>query len=326
VNSRVLRTAVALAGVCLLVLLVRRIGAATIADMLRRVGWSFGLVAVIYAVHTGLRGVALWQTLPDGALPLGDVVRIRFGTEGLEMLTLTGPFVAEPAKGWLLHRGGVDAARAFGAVAAEYLLYNLTAAWMAGASLSLLLSRDALPSALRAPALGLIVAIALVTTGSVVAAITGVGLIAPALRAIVGIIAPQHAAAVLTRVMPIEAVLVSFLHDRPARLAAVVAVEAAGHALLAIEIRVVLAALGFPGGWTVPLVVEGAVKFIGGIFFFVPGQVGVSESVYAVLMTAMGLPAAAGVTMALVRRARALVIGGIGFVLLVYKEKISMGN
>jgi uncharacterized membrane protein YbhN (UPF0104 family) len=65
---------------------------------------------------------------------------------------------------------------------------------------------------------------------------------------------------------------------------------------------------------TTAFIVEGTVKCIGAIFFFVPGQLGVSEGIYAVLLPAVGLPAAAGVTMALVRRARALVVGTIGFV------------
>jgi hypothetical protein len=309
-----------IAGVFVLVLLVRHVGTSTILDMLRRVGWGFALVAALYAVHTALRGVALWQTMPEGALPIGRVIRIRFGTEGLEMLTLTGPFVAEPAKGWLLHRSGIDIPRAFGAVATEYLLYNLTAAWMAAASLLLLLWREALPIGLRGPAQGLIAAIALLTAGCIVAGITAVGLIAPSVRLIMRVVAPRHIQAVLGRIEPIEVVLVSFLHERPGRLAGVLAVEVAGHLLLALEIWVVLTALGFRITWADPLILEGAVKFIGALFFFVPGQLGVSESIFAVLTAAIGFPAAAGLTMALVRRVRALVIGGIGFALLASRD------
>jgi hypothetical protein len=318
-KSRIVRTGLVIAGLCVLALLARSIGTATIVDMLRRVGWGFAIVALLYAAHTALRGVALWQAM-EGALPVGRVVRIRFGAEGLEMLTLTGPFVAEPAKAWLLHRSGLDVARSFGAVAAEYLLYNLTGAWMAAASLLLLLSRETLPRALTGPAQGLVVGIAIFTAGSLFAAITGVGLIAPGLRAILGVLAPRHLPEVLERIVPIEAVLVSVLHDNPARLAAIVVVEALGHALLALEIWVVFAFLGVETAWTTLVIIEGAVKFITIVFFFVPGQLGVSEGLYAIVMGVLGLPAAAGVTTALVRRARALAIGGIGFALLVSRD------
>jgi len=110
-----------------------------------------------------------------------------------------------------------------------------------------------------------------------------------------------------------EGVLVAVLHDDPRRLAAMLAVELAGHALLAIEIMVALDALRLDAGLGSAFVIEGAVKWIGALFFFVPGQVGVSEGIYAMLLPAVGLPAAAGVTIALVRRARALIVGGLGF-------------
>jgi hypothetical protein len=311
-NKRIIRAVLAILGACVLVLLARSIGVSNLLTMLRRVGWGFWIVVVLYGLHTALRGVALWLTLDD-ALPVGQVVRIRFGTEGVEMLTLTGPFVAEPAKGWLLHRAGLDPARAFGTVAAEYLLYNLTAAWMAAASLELLLWQGLLPSSLDWPAKAIIVAVLLLTTGTLIASVTGVGLIAPAIRATAGAVAPRQTSLLLERVVPVETVLVAILHERPARLAAVIGVEVAGHALLALEIWVVTAFLGFSIPITAPLIVEGAVKFIGTLFFFVPGQLGVNEGAYALLITAIGLPPAAGVTLALVRRARALVIGGIGF-------------
>jgi len=148
--------------------------------LLRQVGWWwFWAVVALYAVHTALRGVALWQALPTDRISLGRVVAIRFGTEGLEMLTLTGPFVAEPAKAWLLHRRGLHGAAAAGAVAAEYLLYNLTAAWMAAIGLSVLLARGVLPLALRIPAEGMLAGTIILTAGCAVAAISGKGIIAP---------------------------------------------------------------------------------------------------------------------------------------------------
>jgi hypothetical protein len=302
-------------GLTALVLIIRQIGPGTIAGMIRQIGWWFWAITLIYAAHTALRGVALWQTLPVGALPLLEVVGIRLGAEGVEMLTLTGPFLAEPAKAWLLHRRGIDGAGAFGAVAAEYLLYNLTAAWMGAGALAILLSKGALPGALIVPAKGLLAAVAALTIGCVIAGITGRGLVAPAVGAIARRVAPRHAAAVAAHVIPAEGVLVSVLHDDPRGLAALLAVELAGHALLALEILVTLGALGLHAGPGSAFVIEGAVKWIGALFFFVPGQVGVSEGIYAVLLPAMGLPAAAGVTIALVRRARALAVGGVGFLL-----------
>jgi len=306
---------VLLGGLTALVLVVRHIGAATIAGMIRQVGWSLATITLLYALHTALRGVSLWQTLPAGTISLRDVIGIRFCAEGLEMLTLTGPFLAEPAKAWLLYRQGLAGASAFGAVAAEYLLYNLTAAWMAAAALSFLVARRVLPPVLNVPAEIMLAGVACLTIGCIIAGITGRGLVAPSVRAAARLVAPRHADTLVSRVEPPEAVLVSVLHDDPRRLAAVLAVEFAGHALLALEIAVALDALGLHAGVFLAFVIEGAVKCIGALFFFVPGQVGIAEGVYAVLLPVLGLPAAAGVTIALIRRVRALAVGAAGLLL-----------
>jgi Lysylphosphatidylglycerol synthase TM region len=306
--------AAVIAGAAALALIVRLIGVATIAGLLRQVGWWFWLSVLIYAGNIALRGLALWRVLPAGAIPLRHVIAIRFGVEGVEMLTLTGPFVAEPAKAWLLHRQGLDGPEAVGAVAAEYLIYDLVAAWMAAAALSVLLLRGALPHALRVPAVGMLAAVAVLTLGCVIAAVTGKGLVVPVARTLARLVGRAHeAAAVLARVDEAERVLVSVLHDDPRRLAAVLAAELAAHGLLVVEIMLLLGALGLLAGLGTAFVLEGAVKCIGALFFFVPGQLGVSEGIYALLLPLVGLPAAAGVTIILLRRARALAVGAAGF-------------
>src|SRR5260221_613200 len=175
-------------GLTALALIVRHIGLATIAGLLRQVGWSFWWIVLIYAAHTALRGLALWRT--------------------------------------------------------------------------------------------------------------------------------RRADAAVAAVQRIEGVLVGVLKDDPRRLATLLAVELASHALLALEVLVTLHAIGVYPGLRSAFVIEGGVKWIGTLFFFVPGQVGVSEGMYALLLPAVGLPAAAGVTIALIRRARALTVGGLGFLLI----------
>lgn len=311
--QRYLHVAVLAAAVVALALIVRHIGALLILRMLRQVGWTFVLVVALYALHTGLRGVALWQTLPPRSIPLRTIVRIRFGAEGVEMLTLTGPFMAEPAKAWLLHRHGLDGPDAVGAVVTEYLLYNLTSSWVAGWALSLLLVRGMLPRVLQVPAEIMLVSVLLLTGGCAIAAVTGRGLIRPALSPVLRALAPLRADAILGNIGSGEARLVSVLHDDPVRLGKLIAVELASHALLAMEIVAILGALGFHPGLLDSFVVEGAAKTIGALFFFVPGQLGVAEGIFSVLLPVIGLPAAAGVTISLVRRARALAVGGVGF-------------
>jgi uncharacterized membrane protein YbhN (UPF0104 family) len=113
------------------------------------------------------------------------------------------------------------------------------------------------------------------------------------------------------KVAPIERALVDVLHVHHRRCAEVLAIETAAHLLLILEVWVVLRALGFSGALHA-LIIEGGAKLIGLVFAFVPGQVGAAESVYVLLVRAVGVPAAVGLTLALVRRVRSLLVGAIG--------------
>jgi hypothetical protein len=309
-RSRIARTLLLVGGASVLVVLIGRVGIGVIADMLRRVGWAILAVSALYAVHVAARAAALWRSLPPPPLSYADVLRVRLSGEAVEMLTLSGPFIAQPMQGWLLTRRGFSGADAYGGVALEYLLYCVVSAWMAAAALAMLLARGVLAGAMHAPVVGLIAVTIAFTVGFFIAAFTGAGLIVPIVRRLGPIVGRDRAESAALRLDPVERVLVSFMHDRPARLAEVFAIEAGGHALLALEIWVVVRALGLHVAPVDPFIVEGSTKFIGVVFFFIPGQVGVSESVYTLPFEAIGLPAAAGLTMALVRRIRALIVAG----------------
>ncbi|HZT76934.1 MAG TPA: lysylphosphatidylglycerol synthase domain-containing protein [Vicinamibacterales bacterium] len=270
---RLLRIALLVVGVAVLFVLVRNVGVATIAGLLRQVGWAFLVVSALYFTHVCVRAAALWRV--TGGLRYRDVLRIRLYGEAVEMLTFTGPFLAEPTKGVMLTRHGLSRADAIRGVGLEYGLYTLTSAWMAVFALSLLVSTHALPAALHQPVLFVIGGMIVVTVAAAIAAATG-------------------------RV-PIGA----------ARGAEVIAIEFLGQALLAAEIFVTVRVLGYAFTSLQSVLVEGAVKFISVAFFFVPGQIGAQESVYTLIFQAMGLPGAVGLTMALVRRVRALIVAAI---------------
>ena len=290
------------AGVGVLIVLVRQVGLETIADLLRRVGPAFAIVSLLYFAHISIRAAALWRCIVT--LPFWHVLKVRLSGEAIEMLTFTGPFLAEPAKAWLLTKRGVSGVDAFGGVAIEYLLYTLTSAWMSMIALSLLLAHAGLTPPLRAAATGVLAAASAVTAGFAVAAATGVGLIVPVLRRF-------GATAAAARVDPIERMLVGFMRGQPRRLAQVLVLESIGQTLLVLEIFIVVRGLGFAFSASQSFIVEGAVKFISVAFFFVPGQIGASEGIYTLLFASLGLPGAVGLTMMLCRRLRALIVAAV---------------
>jgi hypothetical protein len=307
------------AGVGVIVVMVVRTGPALLMEMLHRVGWNVATVVMLYAGHVGLRALALWRVVVRRPARFVDVLRVRLSAEAVEVLTYTGPFLAEPAKGWLLVRHGMPAAEAFAAVATEYLLYTTLSAALALTAFSLLVAYGMVPVLFRPAALAIAAAMAAFIGAVCYAAATGVGLIVPIVRASGVIIGRRRAARAAEVIDPVERVLVSFLHDQPARLGEVLAIEAVAQSLLMLEICVVLASLGAAFSVREPLIIEGGGKLTVIAFFFIPGQVGAAEAVSASLLRAVGLPASAGLTLAFVRRIRSVCVASAG--LLVFARR-----
>jgi hypothetical protein len=308
---RTLRVLLLVAGISVIGLLIRQTGPRVIWTMLLRVGWRVPVVAGIYAMYLGTRALALWRAAPAGVVRLRDALRVRVSGDVIEALTFTGPIFAEPAKGWFLMQYGLTATDAFATVVVEFVLYDVATSVLEIAALSLLLAGGALPEAVRTGAMVLLVIPIAFLAACAWAAITGVGVIVPILRWSRVVVGASAAGWATDKVAPIERVLVDVLHVHHRRCAEVVAIETAAHLLLILEVWVVLRALGFSGALHA-LIIEGGAKLIGLVFAFVPGQVGAAESVYVFLARAVGVPAAAGLTLALVRRVRGLLIGAIG--------------
>jgi uncharacterized protein (TIRG00374 family) len=303
-------------GLSVVAFLVWHAGPRLVWEMLVRAGWSFLAVVGVYAVHVGLRAAALWRTVVAGGVRFADVLRIRLSGEAVETLTFTGPFLAEPAKGWLLTRRGLSTADAFAAVVTEYLLYTVISSCLAIIALSLLLARSTPAPAVQSAVVVIIALMVGFLAAFAFAAITGIGLIVPILRlsrVLIGAGRAERAATEFTRV---EDGIIRFLHDYRGRLTEVLAIETAAHLLLVLEIWIVFVALGASRSWNPPFIIEGGTKFVTIAFAFVPGQLGASEGVYAWLADAMGLPMAIGLALALLRRLRGLIVATAGVVAL----------
>lgn len=283
--------------------------------LLTQVGWRLLIISAIYAGYVAMRAAALWRVMLDSPAPYLDVLRVRLSAEAIEMLTFTGPFLAEPAKGWLLIQRGTPTSAAFATVIIEYLIYSVVSSCLAIAALLLLLMRHALPIAVR-PAAGLIVILSIAFIAAFVfASSSGIGLIVPILRAGRAIVG-ERASQMAEQFQRVEIVIIDFLHGHIRRLAEVFAIETAAHALLVIEVWAVIVVLGLSLSWMQAIVIEGGVKFVGIAFAFIPGQFGASEGTYELLTKAIGLPAAIGLTIALVRRLRGVLVAVVGLIVL----------
>lgn len=308
------RVAFLLLGLALLVYLVLQLGLAAVLEMLGRIGWTAVPIALVYAVFQSLRAVALARSVTsDRSLRFRDALWIRLSGEAVQFLTFTGPFLAEPAKALLLKGRGLKATEGFAATLTEYLSYTFMAATLSVGALWWMLAQGMVSGGVRAAAIAML---------AVMAAFLGTAAIAIATRThLLGAVLERVARlpVVRTRLRPdmpqvhrVEDLLLGILHDDPPRFARILLVEVAATAAHIAELYVILRALELGAGLGTVVLIEGATKFIGLAFFFIPGQVGASEGAHTIVFEAVGLPAAAGFTVPFIRRIRSAVVAALG--------------
>ena len=224
-------------------------------------------------------------------------VAATLGGDAVGYLTWAGPLTGEPLKAYLI-RDLVPVTLGLTAGAAERLLYNATATMVILVAAALVLPPQWS---------GLLLAVALSL---------GVGLLAwRAHRARRQDAAFPAGAAVGSRGM-IAAIAHDLWRERPAALAAILAIELAQHALLMSEAYVMLVALDAQPSLKTVVVFEGLIKSMNVVGGLVPAHLGIPEGGTALLAGALGLGASYGLGLAIMRRVRATFWGAVGLLLL----------
>ena len=311
----------ALAGVALLIVVVRQVGVAEIAADVRRVGWG---IVLIIAIGGGrfLARAAAWRLCFEtpSSLSLGDAFRAVIGGDALGNVTPLGPLVGEPAKAALV-RGRAPLGAAVTALAIENVLYTLSAAAMIAAGMAALLLRFELPAAVRGLGLASLAATALLFAVALVLLWRQPALVSRALHAVPPL--RRHAA----RARTLESEIYTFASRHRAAVPALAAAEIGFHALGVAEAYLTLWLLS---GAAPPLLtaflLETANRLIAVLFKVVPLRIGVDEAATGFLaQQVLGLGARTGISTAVVRRIRVLFWAILGGLVLV-RQGVSPGT
>ena len=311
--------AAAVAGVALFVYFVQRFGVGEIADGIRRVGWLFLVVVALAGLRFAARGMA-WRGCLEGThrLTPGRAFQAVVAGDTIGNLTLLSLLASEPAKA-LFVRDREPMSRTLAALAVENLFYTLSAALViAGGALALVLR-------LRTADTWWLAGVALVTALIVLISLVHV-IIWRQVRVASGTVdavgrrglAPRLVARWADRVRRVEDRVYALYPREPGRLIRLACWELSFHALAVLEIYVVLSVLSA----IVPtlldaFVLESTNRGIIVVFKAIPMRIGVDEAGTAAFAELLGFGATAGVTLAIVRKARMLVWMTVGVVFLV---------
>jgi hypothetical protein len=302
------------AGVALFGYLVAQLGPAAVLEMLGRIGWGAVPIALAYSAYQCVRAGALSASVTSArSLRFRDSLWIRLSGEAVQFLTFTGPFLAEPAKAWLLKGRGLTSTEGFAATLTEYLSYTITAAVLSAAALGWLLAYGIPPGAAKTVATILLCLMIAFLVSAAVAITRRIHLLGAILERLAALpLVRRRLRPNMKEVHRVEDLLLEVMHDRPVRFARILALEVTSHALHVFELYLIVRALELGAGMGTAALIEGAAKFVGLAFFFVPGQVGASEGTHSLIFDLVGLPAVAGFTVPFVRRIRSVVVAAVG--------------
>ena len=308
-SRRLLHIIASLAGLGLFILLFYRLGPRDILALLRQIGWGFAGILFIYGAQLLVRAAALSHCLPDQSRPrFRELLRVRLIGETIRGLTLTGPFISEPATAWLIKKQGVKTSEAAAATIAEYVAHSFVSAFLTILAVMYFRQYTSKIKELHVAALVLMYgSTAYLAIAALVLCrrVYFIGSIAMALGHIPGL--QRRIGGNLEQVRRMEDALLFVLRDRPVVLMRLMALEITAHALLILETYWAMISMRLNASFLTALVAEGMTKLANVALF-----VGATEGAYAVLFLALGLPAAAGFTLSLLKRVRSLAIGLIG--------------
>jgi Lysylphosphatidylglycerol synthase TM region len=298
------------AGVALFVWIVRAVGSREVLDGFRQIGWGLAIVVILGGLRFATRAMA-WMLCfePPYGLSFRDAFGAVVAGDALGNITPLGPIVGEPTKAAFV-RSRVALGPTLTALAIENVLYTLSVAAMIAVGMMALLFRFKLPGELREISEVAIAGVALIFA-------TSLWLVwkQPAILSRAAALLPGSSAR-LERIRALEQQVYTFASRRGTAMVPLLGCELAFHVLGVLEAHVTLWMMqGFPPALLTSFLVETVNRLITVAFKFVPMQVGVNEAGSALLTQVLGLGAAPGATLAVVRKVRTLCWIAVGMVL-----------
>ncbi len=341
---------VAIVGVALLLYTIRRVGWSDVVAGVASVGWWFTLVVILGASRMSFRalawracatpfdstgfaseaslaqgrpvdsraagdaGAALAQDKPgSGELTFGQAFGAILAADAMGNLTPLGLLASEPTK-ILMTRARITTVTSVASVAIENAFYIASVLVVLLAGTWFFFQRADVP-----PRLQLIAQLIVVSV--VITAVAGLWA-ARSQPAVLSRLAPLVTKLAGTSAMPVEAVrdiesrIYGVLQWPLARIARALLWETAFHVAAVAEVWLVLRLL--PGGAQSTLVdaflMESTGRFVMIAFKFVPYRLGIDEAGSGAVAQVLGLNPATGVTLALVRRLRIIVLNVFGLI------------
>jgi hypothetical protein len=316
-----LAVAAGLGGLALFVWSIRLAGAQAVIGGFRRLGVGFVAILVLGGIRHLLRAQAWRLSIePPDRIGLGAAFGAYLAGDSLGNITPFGFLISEPSK-IVLSKDKLRPTISIAALAIENLFYGGGVVIMLLAGTAALLLSFPVTGGLREVSVAMLI-------GTVVAAVAAIWIVATrrpvTSRFVDGLIRRNIARSLLeplsVHVLEFERRIYGFARRQPRRVLPIVGLELGYHATAVLEIWIALPLiLGRSPGLLNAFVLEYTNRTITILFQFVPMWIGVDEAGTGLVAAALGLNPAAGVTLALARKARITVWTALGLGVLLHR-------
>jgi hypothetical protein len=307
-GRKLLMAGLGLAGLAFSIYLVWYFGVGIVAEQVATLGAILPAVLLVTGVRFPMQAAG-WRLAIAPRLRPGwtESIVATLASDALGYLTFAGPVAGEPVKAYLMrHRVPLRHAIVTGAV--ERTIYSGMSAVVMLIGLVLAGMRVPGTNWLRWTAVAVAGLAAFYLLVRAVLAAGRRGSRAPRAGDYPqGVPGSRQSAMGETR-----AVIADLWHERPAALVGIVITSAGQHIMLVAEAYLMLAALGAEPTLTLVLIFEGLNKAVNAAGTFIPGRLGVFEGGNALLAGALGVGATFGLSLSIMRRARAVIWGAAG--------------
>jgi putative ABC transport system permease protein len=311
-----------LLGLGLLIYVINRVGVQPLFDALLRIGFGFFVIVGLSGLRHVLRTISMRAAVPaeHRRITFRQAFAARLGGEAISFLTFTGPLLGEATKVALL-RKRVPLTYGVPALVVDNLLYNLSVVFFILSGAVVMLVRYPLPREVNLVLLGIAV---IAASGILIAAIAAkrrVMLLTWIIDRLAQLrLSPKVILKRRHHIYHLEQKVYDFYKHHPGVFFVMIACNLLAHAASVTEVYLALQMLGFETQVAQAYIIESLTKVINAVFAFVPGTIGVYEGgTEVILQKGLGFTPAAGLALALVRKAAIVTWTSAGLLVLTWR-------
>jgi putative ABC transport system permease protein len=311
-----------LLGLSLLIYVINRVGVQPLFDALLRIGFGFFVIVGLSGLRHVLRTISMRAAVPaeHRRITFRQAFAARLGGEAISFLTFTGPLLGEATKVALL-RKRVPLTYGVPALVVDNLLYNLSVVFFILSGAVVMLIRYPLPREVNLVLLGIA---AVAASGILIAGIAAkrrVMLLTWIIDRLAQLrLSPKVILKRRHHIYHLESKVYDFYKHHPGAFFLMIACNLLAHVASVTEVFLALKMLGFETHVAQAYIIESLTKVINAVFAFVPGTIGVYEGgTEVILQKGLGFTPAAGLALALVRKAAIVSWTSAGLLVLTWR-------